>query len=232
MTVDADLMLASLPGLYRDQDVTGELRSFLGILAGPLAELHASIAQLLDDEAVATCRPPFIPLIGALVGVEVDTTLPERAQREQVLDAISGYRTKGTSDLIVSAAESLTGWRVQLVDFSARVAQIVLVETVVPGRFTALTAPVADAAALARLGRADDDVPAVLDLRAPRTVTDAAGREHFDNLGLFVTPAQVMADRRPNALPPGDGTRLTFDDRPLAAGDTAGVRLQLLDGID
>ncbi|MFI7128808.1 hypothetical protein ACIBQ1_24105 [Nonomuraea sp. NPDC050153] len=231
MTIDADLLMANLPGLYRDKDASGDLLRFLTILAGPLGELHASITQLRDDQTVVACRAPFIPLIGALVGTEVDTTLPERAQRDEVLDALSGYRRKGTFDLVQRTAESLTGWRVRLVDFSARVAAVPDVASLRPGTAGIVTAPVADPAALAGLGRADDVVPTVLDVRAPLAVTDAAGRAHFDNLGLFATPARVAADRRPAELGGGDG-RLTFDDRPVAPGDTQGVRLQLLDGID
>ncbi|MFI9561189.1 hypothetical protein [Nonomuraea endophytica] len=364
MTIDADLLLANLPGLYRDKDVTGDLRRFLEILAGPLAETHESIGRLGDDQTLAACAAPFIPLIGALVGAEVDATLPERAQREQVRDAISGYRRKGTTELVLDTAQSLTGWRVHLVDFSAQVARLAHVETadpvdrlrdrpvaeqppgsgafafradgtagplidtltgrpitraaldgqeaayagvegrftvsrrgvdlfttarwtalaadltdpadprtpsggpltigerqiaidpefgrfrilsppvlagdlrvsfnvLAPGRIAAQTMPVADPFALARIGRADDPVPAVLDLRAPRDVTDAVGRSHFDNLGLFVTPARVAAGHRPNTLPPGsESGRFSFDDRPLEPSDAAGVRLQLLDGFD
>jgi phage tail-like protein len=230
--IDAGLLLANLPGLYRDKDLTGDLRRFLSILAGPLGELHASITRLRDDQTVVACRAPFIPLIGALVGTEVDTTLPERAQRDQVLDAISGYRGKGTFDLAQRVAESLTGWRVRLVDFSARVALIPdLAGLRASGQAALVTAPIADPAALSGLGRADDTVPAVLDVRAPHAVTDAVGRAHFDNLGLFVTPARVAADRRPAALGGGEG-RFGFDDRPLDPADTQGVRLQLLDGAD
>jgi hypothetical protein len=78
-------------------------------------------------------------------------------------------------------------------------------------------------AVLARLGRADDPIPAGLDVRAPRAVTDPVGRSHFDNLGVFATPARVSADRRPAEVT-GSG-QFTFD-------DTTGLRLQLLDGTD
>jgi hypothetical protein len=101
-------------------------------------------------------------------------------------------------------------------------------DTVQPQSFA-----VGDPTVMVRLGRSDDPVPATLDLRAPRLVTDRTGRAHYDNHGFFCTPAMVAADRRPSPLPPGDQDgRFSFDDRPLAPGDGAGVPLQLLDGID
>lgn len=366
MTVDfGELLYRSLPGLYRDKDVHGELRRFLELAAQPLAELEGSIGRLHQDLFVATCQQLLIPLIGGLVGADVDTGQPARLQRLEVQEAVGFHRTKGVREPVLALAERLTGWRVELVDFSERVAQVPLVDTLDPvvlrrqepvaeqpagsgrfffrpdgavrplfdartgrpitrqaldadpaayagveGRFTLAEAgldlfrgeatyqavaadltdpgaprtpdgaplaigdrqvavdpalgrfrivgplplatnlratfselvpgsirpqsfPVGDPAVMARLGRSDDPAPATLDLGAPRRVTDRSGRDHFDNLGFFCTPALVAADRRPNALPPGGtGGRFSFDDRPLAAGDTAGVTLQLLDGLD
>lgn len=366
MTVDfAAMLYQSLPGLYRDKDVHGELRRFLELAAQPLAELEASIGQLYEDLFVASCQQLLVPLIGGLVGADVDAGLPVRTQRAQVQESVRFYRSKGVRDSTLAFAERLTGWRVALVDYSERVAQLPLVETLDPvvlrrdqpvaerpggsgrfffradeaprplfdgltgrpitrqaldadaaayagveGRFTltelgqdlfAGDAPyvavaadltdldhprtpagapltigtrqvavdpalgrfhivsplplatnlratfhelvpesirpqsfaVGDPAVMVRLGRSDDPAPATLDLRAPVRVSDRGGRNHFDNHGFFCTPAVVVADRRPAVVPAGgQGGRFSFDDRPLAAGDTVGVVLQLLDGLD
>lgn len=128
----ADLLYQSLPGLYRDKDVDGELRRFLEIAAQPLAELEASIGQLYEDTFVATCQDALIPLIGALVGADVDSRLPARAQRAQVQEAVRFFRSKGVGPTLLAFAERATGWRVELVDFSQRVAEIPLVEVLNP----------------------------------------------------------------------------------------------------
>jgi phage tail-like protein len=119
-----ELLYRSLPGLYRDKDVDGELRRFLEIAAQPLAELSASIGQLSQDTVIATCQNVLIPLIGGLVGADVDSSLPARAQRAQVQEAVGFYRGKGVREPLLAFAERLTGWRVELVDFSQRVARL------------------------------------------------------------------------------------------------------------
>jgi phage tail-like protein len=364
----ADLLYRYLPGLYRDKDTLGELQGFLQIMAQPLEELEASVGQLHQDLFIFTCRAELIPLIGALVGVEVDATLPPRAQRAQVADAVRFYRSKGTQEPLVRWAESLTQWRVTLVDFSKNVAQVAFLEGLNPvtrrrdqpvaehppgsghcffaadqglqplfdaltgrpitreslggheveyagieGRFTieergvdmfrppagtpprsavaadltlfasprdasggALTlaanqvaidpilgrfkfaAPlppagnlrvtfhsltpasvtprsfhVGDPSRMRRLGRIDDPAPYTLDIRSPRNVSERVGQKHFDHHGFFVTPCQVLANQRPNLLPPGATSgRFSFDNRPLGLVNPDGFTLQLLDGID
>jgi phage tail-like protein len=128
----AALLYAYLPGVYRDQDTTGDLRRFLEIIAAQFAELEASLDQLYEDLFIETCRPELIPLIGGLVGVEVDATLPARTQRAQVADATRFYRAKGLRDPLERFAQDLTGWPVTLVDFSANVAQVPFVEALNP----------------------------------------------------------------------------------------------------
>ena len=128
----AALLYRYLPGLYRDKDTLGELQRFLEIMALPLEELEASVGQLHEDFFISQARPELIPLIGTLVGVEVDTTLPPRAQRAQVSEAVRFYRSKGTQQSLERWAEDLTQWRVALVDFSASVAQTPLIEAVNP----------------------------------------------------------------------------------------------------
>jgi len=128
----ADLLYRSLPGLYRDKDTLGELQRFLQIMALPLEELEASVRQLHEDFFISTCRPELIPLIGALVGVEVDAALPPRAQRTQVSEAVRFYRSKGTQQPLERWVESLTQWHVTLVDFSNSVAQVAFLEGLNP----------------------------------------------------------------------------------------------------
>ncbi|MBN1203495.1 MAG: hypothetical protein JXB05_01040 [Myxococcaceae bacterium] len=128
----AELLYRYLPGLYRDKDTLGELQRFLQIIALPLEELEASVGQLYEDFFISGCRPELIPLLGALVGVEVDTTLPLRAQRTQVSEAVRFYRSKGTQQPLERWAESLTQWRVTLVDFSKSVAQVPFLEAMNP----------------------------------------------------------------------------------------------------
>jgi hypothetical protein len=89
-------------------------------------------------------------------------------------------------------------------------------------------------ARMTRLGRVDDPAPYTLDLRAPRHASDRIGQKHFDNQGFFFSPGRIIANRRPNVLPPGsESGRFSFDDRPLAlANGETGVALQLMDGFD
>ena len=89
---------------------------------------------------------------------------------------------------------------------------------------------IGDPARMAQLGRPDDPAPYSLDLRAPRRASERIGQKHFDNLGLFFMPGRVIANRRPNVLPPqSESGRFSFDNRPLALVDTQGIALQLLD---
>ncbi len=360
------LLFRFLPGLYRDKDEGDVLRRFLEIMAQPLAELEASIEQLHEDTFVERCRGPLVPLIGDLVGADVDPTQPERAQRAEVRNSLAFYRSKGLGESLGRFVEDATGWRATLVDFSDVVAQVPAVSELDPlvvlrerpiaetpagsgrfhfdagggltrlfdatrgrpitrrllaadparfagqeGRFgvwergedllmgsppryrtvaadlsdfaapravdgTPLvlasgdvavdpelgrflfggSAPLAgnlratyvvlrpasirtqafhvgDSSRMRRLGRADDPAPYSIDVGAPRRVTDRNGQKHFDNHGIFLTPARVLAQRRPNALPPGsESGRFSFDDSALALSDTEGVSLQLLDGLD
>jgi hypothetical protein len=213
MTTDiADLFYDALPGLYRDQDTRGELRAFLQVAAGPLAELYDSVAALRDDLYAVTCRPELIAVVGALVGAEIDTGAPERERRAQVLDSVRSYREKGTADEQLRRAERLSTWLVHLVDGSARLARLPLLEDPHRGPDRPVTMDVGDPAAIRRLGRADDDAPYTVDVSSPRHVTDRAGRASFDAQIFFCAPAVVLAGRRPARLPAAPGA-FTFADR-------------------
>lgn len=126
------LLYQLLPGIYRDKDAKGELRRFLEITSLPLEEMEVSVARLYEDLFIGNAREPFIALIGALIGVEVDPTLPERAQRTEVEEAFAFYRSKGLHDPIALFAERVTDWRTALIDFSQKVAQVPFVPSLNP----------------------------------------------------------------------------------------------------
>jgi phage tail-like protein len=118
----ASLLYRTLPGIYRDKDVSGELRRFLDVLALPLEEIDASIRQLLEDLFLSTANEKLVGLIGSLVGYRPASTTPIEVQRLQVTDAVAGYRTKGLRAQLAAEAELTTGWATTLVDMSERVA--------------------------------------------------------------------------------------------------------------
>ncbi|HEX7837472.1 MAG TPA: hypothetical protein VF469_08415 [Kofleriaceae bacterium] len=104
--------------------------------------------------------------------------------------------------------------------------------TLVPGATVPQTFDIRDSSRMQRLGRSDDLAPYTLDLRSPSRPSDRIGRTFYDNHGLFLTVGTKLANQRPNLVRPGVFSGFTFDGRPLAVNDTAGVALQLQDGID
>jgi phage tail-like protein len=231
----APLLYALLPGVYRDRD-EGALRRFLEIAAEPLADLERSIAQLHEDLYVATAREELLPLVGALVGIDVDPTGPARAQRVEVEEALAAYRRKGLGGPLERLAERLTGWRVTVVDFSSRIALVPFLSdlhTPTPAALPAATLDLRPAPELRRLGRSDDAATRTADVRRPRRPTEPVGHHLYDNLGFFFTPARRFLFQHPNELPPGSQSgRFSFDGRFLEPGDVDGFTLQLQDGID
>jgi phage tail-like protein len=100
----------------------------------------------------------------------------------------------------------------------------------VPASIRSQAFHIGEPARMAQLGRPDDPAPYSLDLRAPRRASERIGQKHFDNLGLFFMPGRVIANRRPNVVPPqSESGRFSFDNRPIAMADTQGISLQLLD---
>ncbi|MEO7731847.1 MAG: hypothetical protein ABIY55_12800, partial [Kofleriaceae bacterium] len=65
----------------RDQQGEGLLQALLSALGVGLDAVQADVLRLLDDMFVETCDPKLIPLIGDLVGVQVDRQLPIARQR-------------------------------------------------------------------------------------------------------------------------------------------------------
>src|SRR5262249_5106228 len=104
----ADLFYRLLPGIYRQKDAPGELQKMLQIMAQPPSEIEQSIGQLYLDLFVDSCRPEFLPLIGALIGAEVDTTEPVSVQRATLATTFAFYRSKGLAVPINELVQTLS----------------------------------------------------------------------------------------------------------------------------
>jgi phage tail-like protein len=133
MTDFAALLLRSLPGIYRQKDeATTDLARFLEIAASPLTETEASIGQLHDDLFGASARGDFLPLIGGLIGAEIDPTLPASLQRAALADTLPFYRSKGLALPLENTVQAFTGWQTITVDYSQVVARVPFIETLSP----------------------------------------------------------------------------------------------------
>lgn len=100
-------LLELLPSFYRIRG--GDLSDFLKIPAGPLDEFKILIDQFPTLFDVATCRPDFLPLLGQLVGHNYDGTTSLESQRRDIVEAVDGYRRKGTIPAIRRSLKTL-GW--------------------------------------------------------------------------------------------------------------------------
>ncbi len=135
MTDFAELLLRSLPGIYRLKDEDNDnhdLARFLQIMASPLAETEASISQLYDDLFGATARGELLPLIGTLIGAEVDQGLPASLQRSALEDTLEFYRNKGLAEPLARTVAAFTRWRTITVDYSEVVARVPHIESTSP----------------------------------------------------------------------------------------------------
>lgn len=121
---------ASLPEIHRTLDAAQlpayPLKRFLSAMTDQVGAVF-DIVERADFEPVdsreddtqatsdlvdpATAEPAWLPWLGQLVGVRVNTGLTEQAQRDQAAGAVSGFRA-GTRPAIAEAARSvLTGTR-------------------------------------------------------------------------------------------------------------------------
>lgn len=128
MTDFASLFRVLLPGIYRTKDAKGELQAFLAVMAAVPSELEASIEQLGRDIFVDSCRADFLPLIGGLIGADVDLSQPASAERAALATTFAFYRSKGLAVPLAEVVRTLTGWSVTAVDESQMVARMPFVD--------------------------------------------------------------------------------------------------------
>jgi len=95
----------------RDENADGLLRALVSALGVGLDAVQADVLRLLDDMFVDTCDPRLIPVIGDVVGVQVDRQIPEARQRHQVKYALHLRRRRGTIEAIETLCWQRTGFR-------------------------------------------------------------------------------------------------------------------------
>jgi len=74
----------------------GSLERFMKIVGPMFDEIRGLIEYIPFLVDVDTLDSDYLPQLGALVGIEVNTTLPIPQQREQIRTAVPLYRRKGT----------------------------------------------------------------------------------------------------------------------------------------
>ncbi|MCL5102741.1 MAG: phage tail protein [Armatimonadetes bacterium] len=105
-----DKLLDLLPPIYREQDVTGDLRAFLAIPAATLDEIKSLIDRIPDIWDVDACDPRFLPILSAIVGYTFDPTRDPDAQRREIREVVEQYRRKSTIPAIRRALVDI-GWK-------------------------------------------------------------------------------------------------------------------------
>jgi hypothetical protein len=100
----------------RDQQADGLLQALLSALGVGLDAVQADVLRLLDDMFVDTCDPKLIPVIGDLVGVQVDRQIPTPRQRHQVKYALHLRRRSGTLEAIETLCWQRTGFGVSVME--------------------------------------------------------------------------------------------------------------------
>ncbi|HOZ46570.1 MAG TPA: phage tail protein [Candidatus Hydrogenedentes bacterium] len=85
-----------LPPLYRIEDETGDLASFLKVPAASLDELKELIERFPEIFDVDRCEPRYLPYLANLVGRPYDGTIAPDTQRNVIREAVPLYRRKAT----------------------------------------------------------------------------------------------------------------------------------------
>jgi tail protein P2 I len=207
----------------RDDNAEGLLRALVSALGVGLDAVQADVLRLLDDMFVDTCDPRLIPVIGDVVGVQVDRQIPEARQRHQVKYALHLRRRRGTIEAIETLCWQRTG-------FGAAVREPRRRPTTRGPEHAAIVngrTPSAPLAAVPISERGASDLEVTLFVARPV-------RRRQVQLGLVRAGSEVhaIAPDRDVALRRADGTPIFRTDDPVGlVGPDLAIEL-LLDGGD
>ena len=104
-----DKLIDLLPPIYREQDVTGDVQTFLRVPGVSLDEIKGLIDHLPNIFDVDACDVRFIPLLGTLVGYRFDPMREPDIQRNEIHEVIESYRRKGSIPAIHRSLINI-GW--------------------------------------------------------------------------------------------------------------------------
>jgi len=222
MSFTAERLVQLLPAVYglRDGD-DGPLHELLDVVAGQLAVLEESLAQLYDDQFVETCAPWVLPYIGDLLGV---TGLPSSplTPRAEVAHTLAYRRRKGTAAVLEQLARDVTGLPARAVEFFELLCATQHLNHLRPEcrSFAAL----GDALRLEELGGPFERRPGLVTLAHTvdvRRIASGRGRYNIPNVGIFLWRLRAQPLTLSPATPdtPGDRRRFRFsplgNDAPL-----------------
>lgn len=118
--LSAERMWSLVPSWTRacDQNLPGSglLLTLIKALGVAMDATRDDVLRLLDDMFVETCAPALVPLIGDLVGVEIDLATPISRQRDQVNEGLSLRRRRGTTAMIERLGWQITGASVRVLE--------------------------------------------------------------------------------------------------------------------
>lgn len=115
MVAFADRMLALLPEMYAEFDVSGDLRTFLSVIGPTLDDLKERTDHIPDLASPGHSPPDFLIYLAALVGAEFDPRAAPTPQRRRLQEAIERYRRRGTTVGLARELRRL-GWQGEVIE--------------------------------------------------------------------------------------------------------------------
>ena len=114
-----------LPGIYRKRDLEGDraLQHLADVIYDELNRSESRIDDLYESWFIQTCPEEVIPHIAALLGFSIEPD-PEHfpTHRAMVANAMTHRLGKGTVHALEQAAAEASGWAVEVVEVSQRMA--------------------------------------------------------------------------------------------------------------
>ncbi|MDH5624570.1 MAG: hypothetical protein OEY21_00535 [Nitrospira sp.] len=120
---DTKLPVAHPPGMTPDDRQRGQLRRFLDLPGGQLDQLLSRIKSLPDLADIQHVDGARLPLLANWIAWRTDHRLELDAQRNELRDAVSVYRTIGLIPSVEATVKRILGWESRAKEFVHNVAR-------------------------------------------------------------------------------------------------------------